>query len=169
MNQRNLPDLRIPAWSRLPPEPLDAPGLYEGVALRRILAYGIDVCCLGLIALVAWVVFWLLNIISFGLLIPITLLAAMLLPIAYHTYFLGARRATPGMALLDLELRRWDGGPADYFQAFVQTALFFFTVYPTFWLVLLVALFNERRRTLHDLIAGTVIIRAGALASGHDT
>ncbi len=165
MKRSNLPSLRTSAWSHLPPDPLDAAGLYEGVALRRILAYGIDVCLLAVIGFVVWLLFGLISVLSFGLLTPLAVLAGMVLPLAYHSFFLGRDAATPGMRLLDLELRSWTGKRPDYFQAFLQTALFYMTVVPTFWLVLLVALFNERRRTLHDLIAGTVVIRPGALSA----
>jgi uncharacterized RDD family membrane protein YckC len=31
----------------------------------------------------------------------------------------------------------------------------------TTWLILVVALFSDRRRTVHDMLAGTVVVRSG--------
>ncbi len=36
----------------------------------------------------------------------------------------------------------------------------------TAWLILLVALFTDRRRTLHDILAGTVMVRRTHLNTG---
>jgi uncharacterized RDD family membrane protein YckC len=44
----------------------------------------------------------------------------------------------------------------------VQTALFYLTVSPTCGLILLVALINPRKRTVHDFVAGTVMVRMPA-------
>jgi uncharacterized RDD family membrane protein YckC len=44
-------------------------------------------------------------------------------------------------------------------QAILMAVLFYATIGPTGGLVLLVALFNGRRRTLHDLLSGTVVVR----------
>ena len=63
------------------------------------------------------------------------------------------------MRLTGIEVRSWTGERPSYLQAFVQTILFYVTVYPTWSLVLVIALFNERRRTLHDILAGTLVIR----------
>jgi uncharacterized RDD family membrane protein YckC len=80
--------------------------------------------------------------------------------VLYHTLTIGgSRSATPGMRLTGVEVRSWTGERPGYLQAFVQTILFYVTVYPTWSLVLLIALFERRRRTLHDIIAGTLVIR----------
>ncbi|MBV8535599.1 MAG: hypothetical protein JO128_08410, partial [Alphaproteobacteria bacterium] len=44
-------------------------------------------------------------------------------------------------------------------QALVQTVLFYVTVTMLTPLVLLVAVFNRRKRTLHDILAGTLTLR----------
>jgi uncharacterized RDD family membrane protein YckC len=44
-------------------------------------------------------------------------------------------------------------------QAFLQTVLFYVTAPPTGGLILVVALFNQHRRTVHDYLAGTVTLR----------
>jgi uncharacterized RDD family membrane protein YckC len=44
-------------------------------------------------------------------------------------------------------------------QALIQTALFYITVGATCSLILLLVLFNGHKRTLHDMVAGTVMVR----------
>jgi uncharacterized RDD family membrane protein YckC len=72
----------------------------------------------------------------------------------------GRRSATPGMRIMDITVRTWDGRRPGYFQAVVQTILFYATVGLTTWLILAVALFNGRRRCLHDYLCGTLVVRA---------
>ena len=47
-------------------------------------------------------------------------------------------------------------------ENFAEVDFMVATIVPTAWLVLLVALFNSQRRTLHDWLVGTVVVRAGA-------
>jgi uncharacterized RDD family membrane protein YckC len=83
-----------------------------------------------------------------------------LVPLAYHTLLLSGRHsATFGMRCFDLELRSTTGERPGFLQALIQTALFYITIGMTCSLILLVALFNRRRRTLHDFLAGTVMVR----------
>jgi uncharacterized RDD family membrane protein YckC len=150
------------AWQDGPPARLDDPDLYDGLALRRAAGYLVD--ALLLLALIAGL--WLLVILSLGLLWPLKVLVTPLLPVAYHTYFVGRSGATPGMQLMDVEIRSWTGRRPDYVQAFLMTVLFYVSVLPTGFLVLVVALFNDRQRTLHDFLAGTLGIRRSRLATG---
>ncbi len=146
-------------WTGDPPEPFAAPECYRGVLVRRVLAYWVDLLCIGLLIALAWVLFWSLAIASLGLLSPLLPILG-LIPVLYHTLSIGGpRSATPGMRLTGVEVRSWTGERPSYLQAFVQTVLFYVTVYPTWSLVLLIALFNERRRTLHDMLAGTLVVR----------
>lgn len=161
-----VPSLRLEdaAWRDTPPDPLDDPALYDGVAWRRVVAYGLDLMVLAVLGVCAWFVVGLIGILSFGLLTPLGAIVLAALPFAYHTLFLGARAATPGMRALDLEVRSWDGPRPDYLQALAATVLFYATIALTAWLILAVALFNDRRRTLHDYIAGTLVVRRSRIA-----
>ena len=157
------------AWTGEPPQPFASPEFYQGVLVRRVFAYWVDLLCIALLIAFAWIVLWILAIASLGLLSPLLLILG-LIPVLYHTITIGGpHSATPGMRLTSVEVRSWTGERPSYLQAFVQTVLFYVTVYPTWSLVLLVALFNERRRTLHDILAGTLVIRqfpeAGVLAA----
>jgi len=73
--------------------------------------------------------------------------------------------ATIGMRVMDLEMRTWYGGPAYFVLGAVHAVAFWFTVSFFTPFVLLVAFFNERRRLLHDIMLGTVIINNPARAA----
>lgn len=142
------------------PDPATLPEAYEGVLWRRTLAYFIDLCCIGLLAVLFWIVFVVLSVISFGLLGPLLWFLFGLIPLAYHTLLLsGPRSATWGMRCFDVELRSVTGDRPGFLQALAQTALFYVTVGATCSLILLFVLFNRRRRTLHDVLAGSVLVR----------
>jgi uncharacterized RDD family membrane protein YckC len=142
------------------PDPAAFPEIYEGVLWRRVMAYVVDLFCIGAIAIVLWCGFAVLWLLSFGLLGPLLWFLSGLIPLAYHTLLLSGRRsATFGMRVFDLELRSTSGERPGFLQALVQTLLFYITVAMTCSLVLLFALFNRRRRTLHDVLSGTVMVR----------
>jgi uncharacterized RDD family membrane protein YckC len=142
------------------PDPAAVPEAYEGVLLRRVLAYFVDLCVIGILWMLFWIVFAVLWVLSLGLLGPLLWLLLGLIPLAYHALLLsGPRSATVGMQLFDLELRSVTGERPGFLQALVQTVLFYLTVGATCSLILLVALLNRHKRTLHDLLAGTVMVR----------
>jgi uncharacterized RDD family membrane protein YckC len=157
----SLPSLRIGAadWSDGPPHPQDEPALYEGLLVRRVFAYAVDVVAIAVLSAATWVAFGILGAITFGLLIPVGIIIIGLIPVCYHTYFLGSRGATPGMRFFELEMWSLTGRPPEYVQAFLATVLFYVSVGLTAFLILIVALFNDRRRTLHDTLAGTLVLR----------
>jgi uncharacterized RDD family membrane protein YckC len=142
------------------PDPATFPEVYEGLLWRRVLAYFVDLLCIGVIGVGVWFVFAALWLLSFGLLGPLLWFLFGLVPLAYHTLLLsGSHSATFGMRAFDLELHSVSGERPSFLQALIQTALFYITVGMTCSLILLVALFNRRRRTLHDFLAGTLMVR----------
>lgn len=167
-NRPNLPPnlpataLRDAAWEGEPPRPLEDPDLFDGVLWRRVVGYSIDV----LLLMVVFSILGLIVFLSFGLLAPVNLAIAPLVPIAYHTFFIGRDGATPGMKLMDLETRTWTGARPEYVQALLMTILFYVSITVTWLLILFVPLFNDRRRTLHDLMSGVVVVRHSRLDAG---
>jgi uncharacterized RDD family membrane protein YckC len=125
------------------------PARLRGLLWRRAFAYLLDVFFISLLS-------WLLVL----LLSPLWPAVLALVPICYHSLLIGGpRSATFGQRLFGVEVRRLDGGRPTLFQAFVQTILFYATVTLLTPLVLVVALFNWRRRALHDILAGTLTLR----------
>lgn len=161
-------DLAATGEGAPPGDPLTAPALYEGVVLRRCVAFFIDwfvlLClfALGHLATCTTAVF------TFGTLTPLALLIVGLLPIIYGTWTIGGRlSATPGMRCMDLTVRGWLGRRPDYLQAFLMTVLFYVTAVPLGGLLLLYALFDRRLRCIHDHLSGVIVLRRQALALAH--
>lgn len=158
MSRSSLPERpEMPfAWST-EPDPMSHPELFDGVVFKRVVGYLIDVLILGGAALFLWF----LVLFTLGLLGPIAAVITALLPLAYHTLLIGGpNSATIGMRLMGVEVRRIDGGRPDLVQALIQTMLFYATLALT-GLLLVVALFNDRRRCLHDWLSGTLVVNAG--------
>lgn len=143
--------------------PLDDDWLTEGVLTRRVVAWLVDVVLIGLLCAALWFLLLLFGVLTLGLGLPL-LGILPLVPFGYHVLFLaGSSSATPGQQALGLVVRRSDDlGRPTPLQAVVFTLAFFVTL-ATSGLLLLVALFTVRKRTLHDLASGLVVVRLRAL------
>ncbi|TMK44685.1 MAG: RDD family protein [Alphaproteobacteria bacterium] len=156
------------AWrsdAGVPPHAFDPwlqPELFRGVLTRRVVAFLIDLIVLsipvvlavlfiavfGLITLgLGWVLFWLVS--------PASIIWALLY---YGASLGGPHSATLGMRVMDLELRTWYGAPGYFLLGAMHAVLFWISVSVLSPLVLLIGLFNGRRRLLHDIVLGTVVI-----------
>jgi uncharacterized RDD family membrane protein YckC len=62
------------------------------------------------------------------------------------------------MRIMDLEMRTWYGAPAYFVLGAAHAVVFWISVSFLTPLILLVALFNNRRRLLHDMVVGTIVI-----------
>lgn len=151
--------LRARPWTGEPPSPAAAPELYAGLVPRRCFAYLIDVVIIAILGLVLAFALSIVGVLSFGLLSPLVVIILTLWPLLYHCLFLAIRGATPGMRLLDLEVRDWSGKAIEPAQAVLVIALFYVSVSLTAWLVLLVVLFTDKSRALHDILANTLVVR----------
>jgi uncharacterized RDD family membrane protein YckC len=133
---------------------------FEGVRVRRAVAYCIDAAIMGLIAGVAWTVFPAIAGSGLKLAAPMQIWLTALLPALYPILTIGAPgSATLGMHAMALRVTTTDGGAAGYRQAAVMVVAFYVSVTVTTPAVLLVALFNQRGRCLHDWIAGVLVRR----------
>lgn len=151
-------DAREYAWHGAPPDPRQAPALYDGVMLRRVLAYLIDLVILGFLCTGAAFLIGLAGILTFGLLWPGLSLLVPAVVLLYDTAALGGpQAATPGMRVLGLRLHSWDGGRPSYLHAAGHSLAFYVSIALTSWLILLVAPFNRRHRCVHDMLCGLVM------------
>ena len=83
--------------------------------------------------------------------------AGVWFPVLYYVLFWTTAGKTPGMALLGLRLLRSDGGkvgPGTALKRLLAVTLSMLTLGMGFLMVLV----TVRRRTLHDLLAGTVVV-----------
>ena len=76
----------------------------------------------------------------------------------------------PGMRVMDLEMRTWYGAPSYFVLGAVHAVAFWISVSIFSPLILIVCFFNQRRRLLHDMVVGAIVInndvRASALRAG---
>jgi uncharacterized RDD family membrane protein YckC len=142
---------------------MDDEFLTGGVMTRRCVAWVIDIILIAVLVGVLWWVLAMFGILTFGL-----GFAAMpvlsVVPFLYHFLsLLSSPSATPGQQMLGLTVRRdYDLGPPMPLQALVSVIAYYLTL-ATSGLLLVVALFTTRHRTLHDLVSGLVVVRVQAM------
>jgi uncharacterized RDD family membrane protein YckC len=66
------------------------------------------------------------------------------------------------MRVMDLELRTWYGAPGYFVLGAMHAVLFWVSISFLTPFIVLVGLFNGRRRLLHDIVLGTVVINSFA-------
>lgn len=131
---------------------------YEGIRLKRMMAYIVDVVCIFIIGVIASTVAALIGIITFGLLSPILVICLAAIPLAYHTLTIGSEwHATLGMKLFDIEVCLKNGDYPDYMTAFLHSGIFYLTMAITSSLILILSLFNSRGSLLHDYLTNSVV------------
>jgi uncharacterized RDD family membrane protein YckC len=143
-------------------DPMATPELFEGVLGRRVMAFLIDVIIIA-VPLALFAIFILvfgLFTLGLGLFLffvygPISVIWALL----YYGMTLGSpASATIGMRMMDLEMRTWYGAPSYFLLGAVHAVGYWVSVTFLTPLVLLVGLVNARKRLLHDLVLGTIVI-----------
>jgi uncharacterized RDD family membrane protein YckC len=143
-------------------DPATNPELFEGVLSRRVVAFLIDFLILATPVIFVSMFIFVVGIVTFGLgfLFYALLWPAMVIwAIVYYGMTLGSpASATVGMRIMEIEMRTWYGSPAYFVLGAVHAVVFWVTVSAITPLVLLVCLLNERRRCLHDILVGTVVI-----------
>jgi uncharacterized RDD family membrane protein YckC len=137
-------------------DPLLHPELYDGVALRRMFAFFVDMILIGAVIIVAFIP---LGVITAFIAIPATVIVG----IVYDVLTIGGSAgATPGMRLMGVRVITWSGGRPDNIQILLMSALFWAIHGITGWLAAIVAFLNPRWRCAHDFLSGTVVVRRTA-------
>jgi uncharacterized RDD family membrane protein YckC len=150
-------------------DPAIQPELFEGVLARRVVAFLIDLMMItapliflaififmfGLVTLgLGWFLFFLMS--------PIAVIWAL---VYYGMTFGSPASATIRMRVVDLEMRTWYGTPCYFVLGAVHAIAYWLSVSFLTPFVLLLGLFNDRRRLLHDMAVGTIVINNEARAS----
>jgi uncharacterized RDD family membrane protein YckC len=149
----------------VPAPPLDPfldPERFEGVLPRRVVAFLIDVVILSVPVIAAALLIGIFGVVTLGfgfalawLLGPASVVWAL---VYYGTTLGGPASATIGMRVMDLEMRTASGEPPYFLLGAVHAVVYWVSVSALTPLVLLVCFFNHRRRLLHDILLGTVVI-----------
>jgi len=143
-------------------DPAANPELFEGVLARRCIAFLIDLTIIAIPVLFVAVFIFIFGLVTLGLgwglyflLYPATVIWA----IVYYGFTFGSpASATIGMRVMDIEMRTWYGAPAYFVLGAVHAIVYWVTVSFLTPFILLIAFFNERRRLLHDMLVGTIVI-----------
>ena len=145
-------------------DPWSQPELFRGVLTRRVFAFLIDLVVLSIPVILGYVFIAVFGLITLGLgwaLFWLAWPATVIWAIVYYGASVGGpHSATMGMRVMDLELRTWYGAPGYFVLGAMHAVLFWVSVSFLSPLVLLVGLFNGRRRLLHDIVLGTVVINS---------
>jgi len=145
-------------------DPAIDPELFRGVLTRRMFAFLIDLVVLSVPVILAcifiavfgvvtlglgWALFWLVS--------PASIIWAL---VYYGSSLSGPHSATLGMRVMDLEMRTWYGAPCYFVLGAAHALTYWVSVSFLTPLVLLIGLFNGRRRLLHDILLGTIVINS---------
>jgi uncharacterized RDD family membrane protein YckC len=145
-------------------DPLMQPELFRGVLTRRLFAFLIDLVVLSIPVILAVVFIAVFGVVTLGLgwaLFWLVSPASVIWALIYYGASLGGpHSATVGMRVMDLELRTWYGAPGYFVLGAMHAVLFWVSISVLTPLILLVGLFNGRRRLLHDIVLGAVVINA---------
>jgi uncharacterized RDD family membrane protein YckC len=150
-------------------DPATNPELFDGVRTRRIFAFLIDVIIISAPVAMAGIVILLLSIVTFGLGLilfwPLQV-GAVIWALLYYGFTLGSSSsATIGMRVMDIEMRTWYGAPCYFVLGAVHAIGYWVSVSMLTPLVILISLFNTRKRLLHDMLLGTVVINNAVRAA----
>ena len=145
-------------------DPYLHPELFRGVATRRAFAFLIDMVVISVPVILGYIFIALFGIVTLGIgwaLFWLAWPASVVWAIVYYGACIGGpSSATIGMRLMDLELRTWYGAPGYFVLGAMHAVLFWVSISFLTPLVVLVGLFNGRRRLLHDIVLGTVMINS---------
>jgi len=150
-------------------DPAANPELFEGVLSRRLLAFFIDVVIIAVPVMAAAIFIFLFGIVTLGLgwmLFWLLSPASVVWALFYYGLTMGSpASATIGMRTMGLEIRTWYGAPAYFLLGAVHAIVYWVSVSVLTPFILLVGLFNARRRLLHDMPVGMVLINNPARAA----
>ena len=160
------------AWVSDPAPTGPAPGVEFAGYGARLIAYLLDGLLLSVVILAIWLV---LGVVLVGAssgdgeaggaavaVMVIVLGASVLISLLYFPYFWQRSGTTPGMSVFKIKVvRDRDGGPVTWGSAILRYIGFIIdTIVFGIPIGFLWVFFDKRRRAWHDLIGGTVVVKA---------
>lgn len=150
-------------------DPYRNPELFDGVLTRRVMAFLIDVVIIAFPVAIAAIFVVIFGIVTLGLgfiLFWPLQAGAAIWAVLYYGFTLGSSAsATIGMRVMDIEMRTWYGGPAYFVLGAVHAIAYWISVSVLTPLIVLIGPFNSRKRLLHDMLLGTVIVNNAVRAA----
>ena len=133
---------------------------FDNVRTRRVMAVLVDWALVVALCIPVAIVIFFLGVATFGL--GFALYGAMFpaMALLYSGFTMGGpAQATIGMRMMDLHVERIDGKPVDFFTAVAHTFLFWAANVLLTPFILLVTLFTDGKRAVHDLLTESVVKR----------
>jgi uncharacterized RDD family membrane protein YckC len=138
--------------------PVAEPALFQNVIGKRFIAFIVDAAIIFLLTVLAYVAVAVLGIVTLGL---AWLLFGLVFPavgLGYNALTIGGpKSATVGQRMMGLQAWMWYGGKVSPLIAAFHALLFWVSLV-VFCPILLWAFFDPRKRCLHDILAGLVVI-----------
>jgi uncharacterized RDD family membrane protein YckC len=139
-------------------DPVAQRRLFDGVLGKRVLAFLVDAVIVSLLVAVAAIVVLILGVLTLSLGWFLFPLVFPVVGLGYNAVTIGGpNSATIGQRLMGLEVRMWFGGKVTPIVAAFHALLFWLSL-TIFCPILLWPLFDSRKRCLHDILAGVVVI-----------
>lgn len=140
---------------------LDDPAYFDNVRTRRIFAFILDYVLIALLHIPFAIVIGVMGVLTLGLGWLLFLIITPLIAVIYVGMSMGGpNQATPGMKIMNIRIAKLDGERVDFLTAIVHGLIFWAANMITSGFVLLVGLFTNRKRLLHDILLGTVVLRS---------
>ncbi|EMA12209.1 RDD domain-containing protein [Haloarcula marismortui ATCC 33800] len=134
-------------------------GTEGDVIWRRVVAIIIDIVVIGIVSSAIAGILSQIRLAALGSLI------GLVLGFGYYIYLEGTYGQTIGKMALDIVVVTEDGDPIDFGPAAIRSLLRIVDVLPAFYLIGFVAvLVTDRKQRLGDIVADTVVVRAGETA-----
>lgn len=135
--------------------------VFDGLLSRRMLAFVIDYAIVLLLMIPASVVLFFFSILTLGLGFYLYPVLFFIIAGLYFGFSLSsAGQATPGMRVMDIMMVSDSGRPIDFLTGLLHLVIFWILNSVVTPFILLVGLFTERKRLLHDIALGTVQVRS---------
>ena len=139
-------------------DPVTQPQLFDGLIRKRFVAFIVDAIIILVLTVIAYLVVGVLGVLTLGL---AWLLFGLVFPavgLGYNAVTIGGpNSATVGQRMMGLEVRMWYGGKVSPLIAAFHALLFWFSLV-VFCPILLWPFFDARKRCLHDILAGVVVM-----------
>lgn len=133
---------------------------FQGVRTRRVFAFVFDYIVIGLLLIPVALLVFILGLLTIGIGWLLFWILGPLTALLYIAITMGGRhQSTLGMRLMGIRVERLDGRRVDPLLAMVHTVLFWAGNAILTPFILLLTLVLPYKRTLHDLLVGTVVTR----------
>jgi uncharacterized RDD family membrane protein YckC len=139
-------------------DPVAQRRLFDGVLGKRFLAFLVDAVIITLLLVIATILVFILGVLTLGLAWLLYGALFAIVGLGYNAMTIGGpNSATIGQRLMGLEVKMWFGGKVSPLVAAFHALLFWLSL-TIFFPILLWPLFDSRKRFLHDILAGLLVI-----------